>query len=142
VDAEALRLSMKAAARFDAYPGLELPAHVVGVGAMTRPGMFRANYMREVPVKLRLEKMDPRVIPDLSASAEVIVETERQAAIAPRGAIFYGGNSPFVFLRTAGGFERREVELGLSNHTQVAVRSGLSQGAVIALERPPSKEQQ
>jgi multidrug efflux pump subunit AcrA (membrane-fusion protein) len=142
VDAEVLRLSMKAVARFDAYPGLELPAHVVGVGAMTRPGMFRANYMREVPVKMRLEKMDPRVIPDLSASAEVIVETEQQAAIAPRGAIFYAGNSPFVFLRTAGGFERREVELGPSNHTHVAVRSGLSQGAVIALERPPSEEQQ
>lgn len=142
VDAEALRLSMKAVARFDAYPGLELTAHVIGIGAMTKPGTFRASYMREVPVKLRLEQMDPRVIPDLSASAEVKIQTERQATIAPRGGIFYDGGSPVVFLRTAGGFERRNVELGLSNHTAAVVRSGLKEGDVIALERPPSKEQQ
>ena len=142
VDSELLRIGMKATVRLDAYPDVALPAHVYGIGAMTKPGGWRPSYMREIPVKLKLDSMDPRVIPDLSASADVVLATERQAALAPRGAVFQdgAGGRPYVLLRTAGGFEPREVDLGLSNNIAVAVRSGLKPGDVIAAQRPPAGE--
>ena len=36
---------------------------------MTDAGSWRTNYVRQVPVRLKLNQSDPRVIPDLSASA-------------------------------------------------------------------------
>jgi HlyD family secretion protein len=142
VDSEALRVNMKARMRFDAYPNIELRGRILGIGAMTRPGMWRPTYMREVPVKLRLEEMDPRIIPDLSASADVILAAETgQASIAPLGSLFQDSDSrPFVFLRDPSGFIRREVEPGLRNNIAVAVRSGLKPGDVVALDRPHSVE--
>lgn len=137
-DSESLRLGMKAKAQIDAYPDLQLDAHIYGVGAMTKPGMWRPNYMREIPVKLKLDQMDPRVIPDLSASAEVLLSSEKQAAVAPLASVFRQPDTgePFVFLKTPNGFARREVELGLKNNIAVAVRSGLKEGDVIAAQRP------
>jgi multidrug efflux pump subunit AcrA (membrane-fusion protein) len=139
VDAESVRLGLKAVARLDAYPGTEFPAHMYGVGAMTKPGVWRPNYMREIPVRLKLERIDARVIPDLSASADVLLAREEHAVITPLSAVFHdAGTSPFVFLRTSGGWQRREIELGLTNHVAAAVRSGLATGEVVAIERPAS----
>ncbi len=136
-DSELLRLGQKARVRLDAYPDLELPATVIGIGAMTKPGGFRASYVREIPVRLKLDRMDPRVIPDLSASADVVISSESNAVLAPREAVFRaGGDSPFVFVKQGNGWVRRQVDLGLENHIMVAVRSGLRKGDVLAIERP------
>jgi len=138
VDAELLRIGMKATVRLDAYPGMELPAHVFSIGAVPVAGR-RPNFMREIPIRLKLDKMDSRVVPDLSASAEVILQSEQQATLAPLASIFQDGPAakPFVLVRSANGWQKREVELGLKNGVFVAVRSGLSKGDVVALEAPP-----
>jgi multidrug efflux pump subunit AcrA (membrane-fusion protein) len=142
VDAEAIRLGMQATTRFDAYPGMELPAHVIGIGAMTKPGTWRPTYMRELPVRLKLDRMDPRVIPDLSASADVLLATEKQATVAPLEAVFQNeAEKPFVLLQGPAGWQRKEVELGLKNHIAVAILSGLRKGDVLAAERPVTPEE-
>jgi len=137
VDAESVRLGLKGTAHLDAYPGLDLPARVIGLGAMTKPGVWRPDYMREIPIRLKLEQIDARVIPDLSASADILLAAEKHAALAPLSAVFHDdGARPFVLLRTPTGWQRREIELGLKNHVAVAVRSGVSPGDVVATERP------
>jgi HlyD family secretion protein len=137
VDSELLRIGMKATVRLDAYPGVELPAHVFSIGAVPVAGR-RPNFMREIPVRLKLDKMDSRVVPDLSASADVTLAYEQQATLAPMASIFQDGPAakPFVFLRSASGWEKREVELGLKNGVSVAVHSGLGKGDVVALDTP------
>ncbi len=139
VDVEVMRIGAKARVRFDAYPGLELPAHVHSIGAMPRSGGFRGSFMKEISVVLKLDQMDPRVIPDLSVSADVIVARQDQAVIAPLASIFQdaGGGKPYVLLRRSSGWERREVDLGLSNLVGAVIRSGLQAGEVVAAERPP-----
>jgi multidrug efflux pump subunit AcrA (membrane-fusion protein) len=139
-DSEALRLNMKARIRLDAYTDVDLPGTVVGIGAMTRPGGWRASYVREIPVRLKLNAMDPRIIPDLSASADVVLGAERQAIIAPRAAVFTdsGAEHPFVWLHGPAGWIRREIELGLGNNIAVAVHSGLRKGDVVAVQKPLS----
>jgi multidrug efflux pump subunit AcrA (membrane-fusion protein) len=127
--------------RFDAYPGLELPAHVVAIAAVTRTGGFRASYVKEIPVRLKLDQIDPRVIPDLSVSADVVLQSETAAVNVPAGALFREGDSkPFVFVREGTAeqpvWRRREVELGLASYITAAVRSGLKAGEIVALERP------
>ena len=140
VDAERLRINSKAKVRFDAYPGLELPAHVVSVAAVTKAGGFRATFMKEIPVRLKLDRLDPRVIPDLSVSADVVLESEDSAAMVPREALQTAPNAApgkhFVYVKDAGGWVRREVEVSTGNHILVSVRTGLKSGEVVALESP------
>jgi len=137
-DSEMLRLGMKARVHLDAYPDLALSATVIGIGAMTKAGGFRASYVREIPVRLKLNDMDPRVIPDLTASADILIESAPNTVTAPREAVFREPNSdrPFVFLRAGDGWTRREVDLGIENHVAVEVRSGIRKGDVLAVERP------
>ena len=144
MDIDKMKIGSKARVRFDAYPDLELPAHIYSIGAMTKPGGMRASYVKDVPVKLKLDTLDPRVIPDLSVAVDVIAESEQAAVVAPLESVFRdaGTAKPFVFVRAADGWLRREVELGLANNTRVAVRSGLKPAEVIALNRPPAVQKE
>jgi cobalt-zinc-cadmium efflux system membrane fusion protein len=77
------------------------------------------------------------VVPDLTASADVTLDFEQQATLAPLASIFQDGSAkPVVFVRSAEGWQKREVELGMRNNLAVAVRSGLSKGDVVALDMP------
>ena len=143
VDSEKIRVGSKATVQFDAYPGLLLPGHVVSIAAVTKSGGSRPNYVKEVPVRIKLDKMNEKVIPDLSVSAEVILETQENAqASIPMGALFEEGTlgKKFVLVEDSGGWARRPVELGTFNNLVAAVKSGLRPGEVVALDRPRPAE--
>jgi len=124
---------------FDAYPDLELPARVSCIGSMATGSGRRAYYVGEVPVYLELQGTDPRVIPSLSASADVILERNENTTIVPREAIFKDqpDGDACAFVEGASGWEKRDLVLGLANHTSVAVLSGLDGGETVATEAPP-----
>ena len=143
IDVEELRIGQRARVRFDAFPDLELPARVYSIGTVAKARQYRPDYVREVPVVLKLERTDPRVIPDLSVSADVIVEAAAdEMPVVPRSAVFRDqpGGEPYVFVRSGDGWERRPVELGPGNHIFVAVRRGLEPGEEVAARRPETRE--
>lgn len=140
-DVEMVRVGSKAILRFDAYPDLELAAHVISIAAITKPGGPRGSFVKEIPVFLKLDQMDARVIPDLSVSADIVVQSGAPQLVAPLESIFRDDSSskPYVFVKTAQGFQKRDVEIGLRNNIAASVVSGLSAGDVIALESPARK---
>jgi len=145
-DVENLRIGQKAMVHFDAYPDLELPAHIYAIAAITTPGGMRAQYLKEVPVKLKLDQEDSRVIPDLSVSADVVLQAQDDTAVAPLAAVFRdgAGKTPYVYVKHGDAWDRRDVELGLASNIAVSVKSGVKQGEVVALEPPlkPSEKDQ
>jgi HlyD family secretion protein len=136
VDAEKLRLGMKSTIHMDAYPEIELPGTLVGIGAMAKASTFRARFVGEIPIRIKLEKMDPRVIPDLTGSAEIILNSERNTMMTPLSSVFAEEGGSYVFVQGTEGWIKKKVELGLPSFTMVAVRSGLQKGDVVALQRP------
>ena len=88
VDVESLKIGAKATVRFDAYPGLGTARACLLGRAMTRPGGLRGSFVKEIPVVLKLDKIDPRVIPDLSVSCDVVIEQEEETTVAPLSAVF------------------------------------------------------
>jgi HlyD family secretion protein len=139
VDAESLRLGMKATVHLDAYPDIALPAVLEGIGAMSKTSTFRANYVSSIPVRFRIERTDARVIPDLTGSADVILGADTGTLILPRAAVFQEDGGSFVYTQGPDGWVKKQVEPGMRNYTQVAIRSGLQKGDVVALERPAGK---
>jgi HlyD family secretion protein len=137
VDAERLRLGMKAKVMLDAYNDIEVPGTLEGIGAMAQTSTFRASYVGEIPVRVALDKMDPRIIPDLTASAEVYLQSEQNAVVLPRAAVFEENGSKYVFLRDPeGAWIRKPVQTGVVSFTDVAIHSGVQKGDVVALQRP------
>ena len=136
VDAEKLRLGMKATIHMDAYPDIELPGTLTGIGAMAKASTFRARYVGEIPIRVKLDKTDVRVIPDLTGSAEIILNSERSTMIAPLSAVFAEEGGSYVFVQGPEGWVKKKVELGLPSFTMVSIRSGVQKGDVIALQRP------
>ena len=136
VDAEKLRLGMKATLRIDAYPDVELPGTLIGIGALSKASTFRARFVGEIPIKLKIDKMDVRVIPDLTGSAEIVLNSERNTMLIPRSAVFAENNESYVFVQGAEGWIKKKVELGMPNFTNVAIKSGIQKGDVVALQRP------
>ncbi|MBD0271188.1 MAG: efflux transporter periplasmic adaptor subunit, partial [Acetobacteraceae bacterium] len=61
-------------------------------------------------------------------TAEVAAEERRVGVLVPRGAVQDIGGESVVFVRTPGGFEKREVALGRGDEDGVEVVSGLGPG--------------
>ncbi len=141
VDAEMLRLGAKAHVRVDAYPDIELPARVISIGAFARSGGWRRNFVTDVPVRLKFEKSDPRVIPNFSVSADVVTGRKENAMTIPLECVFTEGpdEESIAYVRNGQRWERRPVELGLQSNTAVEVLSGLEEGAVVAAEKVPGE---
>ena len=136
VDAERLRLGMRASVRLDAYPELALPGSLIGIGAMSKTSTFRASYVGEIPIRVKIDKLDTRVIPDLTGSAEIVLQSETATLVAPRSAVFDENGSSVVFIQKAEGWEKKKVDLGLSSFTNVSIKSGVQKGDVLAIQRP------
>jgi HlyD family secretion protein len=134
-ESELVHIGQPATVRFDAFPDLVLEAHVEAVGALALSGGRRiSNYVRQIPVRLAIEGSDSRVIPDLTASADVVFAQQDEALIVPREAVYEEDGKSIVYVRQAEGFAAREVALGVASGTQVAVLSGLEAGEEIALQ--------
>jgi HlyD family secretion protein len=138
VDGERLRVGAKAMVSFDAYPGLQVPAHIINIAAVPRSGGFRASFVREIPVLLKIDAMDKRIIPDLSCSVDVLIDEQKDATVAPVAGIFEDKETGkrFAYVREGLVWNRREVEVALETYLVASVK-GLQKGEVIALETPP-----
>ncbi len=133
VEAEMLRMGQKATIEFDAFPGLRLPGTVDALGAMAVSSWRQNYYIRNIPVRIRIQGEDQRVIPDLSASADILIAREENALLIPLSAVTERNGKTLVRVRGRNGFEPREVQLGIRSNTHAAVLSGLEAGQEVLL---------
>ncbi len=103
---------------------------------MASADAFGGFYVRTVPVKVRIEGVDPRLIPDLSGEAAVVVNHKQSALTIPSEALHVDGGKNYVYVETATGFVRQDVELGVQSPAKVEVVSGLTAGQRVALQTP------
>jgi hypothetical protein len=137
-ESEEIRLGQKAVVRFDAFPDLVLRGHVTAVGAIAMSGR-RVNYfIRRVGARIALDDRDPRVLPDLTASADIVTSDESEGLIVPREAVQLNGGKPIVYVKQADGLAPREVEIGGMNTTQAAIVGGLESGEEVVIAPPGS----
>ena len=131
-ESEQFKLNQAAVMRIDAFPGMTLKGHIFSIGAIATGGRFQNYYIRNVPLRVSFDTVDPKLIPDLSGSADILLEaTEPSAILVPLGALEEKEGKSYVYLKTQNGFERKEVKTGLRNDTHVAVTSGVSAGQEI-----------
>lgn len=136
-DVEQLRIGDRAVVKFEAFPDLRLPARVYAISPLASGTGWSSNYVSKVPVFLEIDQVDARLIPNLTVSVDVVLETER-GNIVPRESVHFDGRDgeAIAYVLTPSGWEKRELELGLANHVEVAVQSGIQPGEQVALIEP------
>ena len=136
VESENVHIGQPARVNFDAFPGLRLEGKVRSVGAMGVGGWNENYYIRSLPVVISLQSTDSRVIPDLSASGDIVVGHKENVLLAPLEAVDTERGKSVIYVKRGGSFARRAVQLGEQNNTQVEILAGLQAGDEIALGRP------
>jgi HlyD family secretion protein len=76
---------------------------------------------------------DLKLLPNTNVSVAVVTERQQNAITIPREAIHQDAGGQYVFQVVDGELKRRDVTTSVSNLTRVAVTSGLSDNAVLAL---------
>jgi len=137
-ESETVRLGQRATVHFDAFPEIVIQGHVQAVGAFAMGGRRLNYYVRRIPVRVKLENADSRVIPDLSASADLVTAEPSEGLIVPREALGEAEGKPVVYVKEGDSFLAHPVEIATSTNTQVAVISGIAEGQEVALQTPAS----
>jgi multidrug efflux pump subunit AcrA (membrane-fusion protein) len=136
VESELIRVGQPVTVNFDAFPGLRLRGKIYAIGAIAVGGWRSSQYLRTIPVKVTLLDQDQRVIPDLTASADVLVGRRENKLLVPLEAVQNEHGKTVVYVKAAAGFEAREVTVEEANNTLAAIASGLKAGEVVALSHP------
>jgi RND family efflux transporter MFP subunit len=129
---------MKVEAVLDAYKDWPIPAHVI----TTIPAADRAK--ATVRVRIAFDKLDPRILPDMSVKVTLLRDepaagTKAPSAprvLLPKTAIRTADGRKIVFVLREDRVERRAVSVGLEQGDQVEVLSGVSAGERVVIDGP------
>lgn len=127
------RLGQKATIGLDAYPGRNYSGEVTSIGAIATLSGRQQYFIRSIPLRVSIDQTDDQIIPDLSAYANVVIETVEDAVVIPEGAVEKNGEGAYVEVKSGDSFVRRSVQLGPSDGVHVAVTEGLAEGDVVRL---------
>ncbi len=132
-----LELGQAVRVRVDAIPDREFPAvldWISPIAQTQRRGIGVSE--KTFPARATLTKLDDRLRPGMSASAEIIIESLPDVLMIPERASFLHEGRPAVWVQKGDKFEIRYIEVGKRNETDLVVRRGLNEGEIVALENP------
>ena len=144
VDLLKIHPGMHAKMHLDAYPGIELGATLEDVSPLGHNGQF-SETVRVFAARFSIQGSDPRLLPDLSTALDLDLGSEENALVVPWQSVEFDSGNPFVWVESAGSFEKRAVKTGPRNDTEVVVLSGVHEGDLvrrIAVGEPASGERQ
>jgi len=131
VDLAQLRTGLPVDVRLDAYPDLIFPGRVERISAMAIPGGSRR--IRHFSAMVSIQGRNPKLLPDLTASADVLLQNLENVLILPREAITTRDGRPAVEVVSNGKSELRPVKTGAMNDCEVVIESGLQDGTIVSL---------
>jgi RND family efflux transporter MFP subunit len=137
VDRGKLKLGQQLRVRVDAVPEKEFLAELDWISPIAAL-LYRGMGMTEktFPARATLKNLDPRLRPGMSATAEIIIESQPGMLLIPVRASFVHAGKPAVYVQKGQNFQLRAIEAGKRSETDIVVLKGLREGESVALENP------
>ncbi len=136
VDRGKLQMGQAARLRVDAVPDSEFQADLDWISPIASIN-FRGGWTEKTfPARATLKKVDPRLRPGMSATAEIVLESQPNRILIPARASFTKNGKPAVYVQKGDNFELHPIQVGKRNETEIVVLSGLKVGDSVALENP------
>jgi RND family efflux transporter MFP subunit len=131
-----LKLGQAVRVRIDAVPEKEFDADMDWISPIAQL-VFRTWPPEKLfPARATLKKLDPRLRPGMSATAEIIVDGEPNVLLIPVRASFQKNGKPTVYIQKGQQFLTRTIAVGRRNDDDMVVLSGLKEGELVTLEKP------
>ena len=142
--ADVARLSPKQEVdvQVEAVAGLKM----VGKVERIAPQATIKNNIKGFAVRILLQNVEGRVRPGMTANIQIPVAAADDVVAVPLAAVFTERNpgtqqtERFVYVSKNDRFERRAVQIGVSDYFYAEVQKGLSPGEVVSLEQPPKEK--
>jgi RND family efflux transporter MFP subunit len=142
--ADVARLSPKQEVdvQVEAVAGLKM----VGKVERIAPQATIKNNIKGFAVRILLQNVDSRVRPGMTANIQIPVASVDNVVAVPLAAVFTERNpgtqqtERFVYVMKQGRFERRPVQIGVSDYFYAEVQKGLAAGEQVTLEQPPKEK--
>jgi HlyD family secretion protein len=135
-DVTRLKVEQPVSVEVEAVPGLKLKGHVNRIAPQAT---FR-NGIKGYSTRVILKNAEAAVRPGMTASLSIPLVSAGDVLAVPLAAVFNEQSERFVYVqKVENRFERRVVELGVSDYNFAEVTKGLNAGEVVSLIAPPSE---
>jgi HlyD family secretion protein len=126
---------MKAKIRVDAFASETFDGTVTDVAPLPDTLNPFSSDIKVYTTKVRIDRPLPGLKPGMTAQVKIFVNEIDNVLSVPVEAVVHYDNKDHVAVKNpGGGFEWREVTLGLSNEKQVEVKQGIQSGELVAIK--------
>ncbi len=118
---------MAARVRVEAMPHLSLEGHVVSVAPLPQSprSYMTSQEVRTFAAKVQLDVVPEGLLPGMTAEVDIETANRPDAVVVPSSALAVDEGSHYCYVASAGGLERREVEIGVSTLNEIEITRGL-----------------
>ena len=116
----------------ESVPGLRMKGEVERIA----PQAIIKNGIKGFSARITIKDIDERIRPGMTSILSIPVASVENALSVPLSAVFTEKGERFVYVRDGVQFERRPVQIGISDYAYAEVQRGLADGEVVALETP------
>ncbi len=131
VDLYKLVLGQAAEVRLDAYPDLVFSGTIERIGAIGANSDF-SKQIRYFTALIAIKGRDAKLLPDLSAAVDVVLESFDHVLVVPREAISMQNGEPVVEILRERKSELRPVKIGSVNDCEAVIVSGVDEGTMVS----------
>jgi HlyD family secretion protein len=118
----------------ESVPGLRLKGKVERIA----PQAIIKNGIKGFSARIGIKDLDPRIRPGMTSILSIPVASVENALSVPLSAVFTEKGERFVYVKEGDKFEKRTVQIGISDFSFAEVQHGLDEGDLVALELPPN----
>lgn len=129
-DLSKLHLGQSAQIHLDAYPGMSFPGALEELDPLGHAS-DQSDTIRTFTAIFSIQGADSRLMPDLSASVDLMLANAKNALVVPAESVGHGAGGDYVRLKARDAFEKRGVKVGPSNGLDTVIQSGLKQDDII-----------
>ena len=139
VDIRKIKKGLKVIVGFDAFPDIELDGVVTKVANVGENK--RGSDIKLFQVLIKLNETNSNIKPGMTTSNRILTNKEEDVLSVPLEAIFSKDSISFVYVKSGFSVDKKQVELGLSNNTDIIVNKGLKAEETVYLSAPENAEE-
>jgi RND family efflux transporter MFP subunit len=127
IDVLQVKVGEKATIIFDALPDKTYTGQVISVDTIGSVNSGVTNY----PTLIALDDKEVTILPNMSASANIIINSKNDVLAVPVSAIHTSNGEQYVQVQKNGQIQQVTVETGISSDSMTEITSGLAEGDTV-----------
>jgi HlyD family secretion protein len=131
-DVTRMRSGQPVEVQVESGPGLRMKGEVERIA----PQAIIKNGIKGFSARIAIKDIDERIRPGMTSILSIPVASVESALSVPLSAVFTEKGERFVYVKDGAQFERRSVQIGISDYAYAEVQRGLTDGEIVALETP------